>query len=298
MSWLWRSEHIGWLSPYQLTPARESFKLPNSIAFILHMAISAAKPSVLWKYRHWDDAGHTQNMITKGELFFSHPHNFNDPFEFHWLEKMPKKPAEIDALARAMCAVHCKNNPRVNRKEQYNHLLADLKERAKRRGKVSPTETQITIGVYCLAERHDDLLMWSHYANQHTGVCLGIDTSALPKAVLPVRYAKERPVLDAWEYTGTNHQQFVNLSLSKGDVWAYEREWRTIYNLGAHSFRGCVTHVIVGARASHKTRNEVRKATRDSGATVYHASLSTVEYGLTFKPKIPKQALNDPHPGR
>ena len=34
--------------------------------------------------------------------------------------------------------------------------------------------------VYCLSERCDSSLMWSHYTASHTGICLEFDALAVP----------------------------------------------------------------------------------------------------------------------
>ena len=40
-------------------------------------------------------------------------------------------------------------------------------------------------GVCCLSEKHDDVLMWSHYSNGHKGFCLKFETSYEPFYIRP-----------------------------------------------------------------------------------------------------------------
>ena len=53
--------------------------------------------------------------------------------------------------------------------------------------------------VFCLSETHDNLLMWSHYAQNHTGAVikfLSLPEVDFPIIVAqPVRYTRQMPLL-------------------------------------------------------------------------------------------------------
>jgi hypothetical protein len=59
-------------------------------------------PERLWKYRTWNDR--TISTIQSGELYFAPMHKLNDPFEFRWRDRFTRDPAQIDFLARELCA--------------------------------------------------------------------------------------------------------------------------------------------------------------------------------------------------
>jgi len=94
-------------------------------------------------------------------------------------------------------------------------------------------EHRENIGVLSLSECSDNLLMWSHYADEHRGFVIAIDEThpALneqrtetdefhhPRRVL---YADEKPVPHLMDMDGTS------LLLTKSRDWAYEQEWRVI----------------------------------------------------------------------
>ena len=101
------------------------------------------------------------------------------------------------------------------------------------------------IGVTCFAERPDNVLMWSHYANKHTGFCVEYDFSKLKsieaKSMLfPVIYSKNRAVLPLvfFDFSDIKNVKLVENSLPipeivealliKSEVWQYEEEWRII----------------------------------------------------------------------
>lgn len=53
-----------------------------------------------------------------------------------------------------------------------------------------------SIGVLCLSERPDDILLWSHYADNHSGLCLEFDVASHPQTfprLNPVVYQSRYP---------------------------------------------------------------------------------------------------------
>lgn len=93
-------------------------------------------------------------------------------------------------------------------------------------------------GIISLSERCDDILMWSHYANDHKGLCVGIDSDFLAewndvchssrndkKSVQPIIYSKHRSVSDK----GTQgFEHFFDCFFVKSKGWCYEKEFRVV----------------------------------------------------------------------
>jgi hypothetical protein len=77
-------------------------------------------------------------------------------------------------------------------------------------------------GVLCFSEDWLDPVLWSHYANKHSGIALGFDIPS-PK-LLPVKYEKDR-----FEFPGDLTDEGVDrFLLTKFESWRYEREARVI----------------------------------------------------------------------
>lgn len=128
------------------------------------------------------------------------------------------------------------------------------------------------VGVLCLTEKPDNLLMWAHYAASHQGFVIEFDgTNEFFNRrrhdeddffhLRKVSYAKKRPSVAISDLSG------FEAFLTKGEDWAYEQEWRmmvpladatTIYSqppIPVHLFafpKRTVRAVIVGARASEE----------------------------------------------
>jgi hypothetical protein len=47
------------------------------------------------------------------------------------------------------------------------------------------------VGVLCFSEKYDNILMWSHYAKSHTGLCVEFSRSQYLRFALKVQYVEE-----------------------------------------------------------------------------------------------------------
>lgn len=85
------------------------------------------------------------------------------------------------------------------------------------------------IGLYCLTERNDSILMWSHYAAEHKGYCLEFSASDYTPVfgtAQKVSYADTYPEIS---FYNTPNQDKVSLTfLTKYREWEYEYEWRIV----------------------------------------------------------------------
>ena len=89
------------------------------------------------------------------------------------------------------------------------------------------------IAVLCLAQKGDNYLLWSHYANKHTGVAIGIDVShpCFAPAFLNdlVDYDVNRLEIDWGDFSSSPTKMLEHLRLilrRKDKPWDYEKEHR------------------------------------------------------------------------
>ena len=89
------------------------------------------------------------------------------------------------------------------------------------------------LGVISLSEINDDILMWSHYAEGHTGFCIEFERShdnALGRydECLPVIYDSAKvPSFEPKDIEIQKDPMLVILT-TKAPNWSYEKEWRLI----------------------------------------------------------------------
>jgi hypothetical protein len=95
-------------------------------------------------------------------------------------------------------------------------------------------------GVFCLSSRYDSPLMWSHYADQHRGICVEFDVSKLPAGTIRgVRYGDSREVrasaIQSWlrdDNVGARQEIESACLLTKSTDWKYEEEYRLLGSVG------------------------------------------------------------------
>ncbi len=210
----------------------------------------------LYKYRSLAEGvarDRTLQILEKNELWYSKASGFNDSFDcnFQIALKTDQEWADIfgtglDKLGHALAKGAAELGKRFLSDKQ---LQAFSKQR--RSGKKEKRSWTITIqdkegreldpaeffnkrqeehlqrlyrildesfGVLTLSEIPDDILMWSHYANNHEGICLEFDPRLHPGAfprLSPVRYQ------EAYPYIPTFFPDVVQL-LSKKKTAKYE----------------------------------------------------------------------------
>jgi Protein of unknown function (DUF2971) len=149
-------------------------------------------------------------------------------------------------------------------------------------------------GMVCLSEVKDDILMWSHYADGHRGVCLVFEPQS-PKdsdffgMILPVHYQASIPEVNIYK-DRSEEDRVMAMLLTKAKAWCYEREWRFVH-LGGGSgwFRipdGVISGVILGAKMPDADRDSVRELVNGLGREVslQEAVFNESTYSLDIRP--------------
>ncbi len=86
------------------------------------------------------------------------------------------------------------------------------------------------IALFCVSEINDNILMWSHYAKNHTGVVIEFHCTedSVLTCAKPVEYTKSLPVLNEVPIGSEALTSYYieTLCYAKSIDWAYEKEWR------------------------------------------------------------------------
>lgn len=131
-------------------------------------------------------------------------------------------------------------------------------------------------GVLCLSSKFDSPLMWSHYANQHRGVCVEYDVSeSAPQALHEVSYGESREVLASQIRDWVLHDNLAARRaidkaclLTKSREWAYEGEWRLLGQVGLQESPMKLKSVIFGMRCAGVLKYTVVKALQGGAQNV------------------------------
>jgi Protein of unknown function (DUF2971) len=250
------------------------------------------KPKRLYKY----DAISLQALqnLKRQIVYFGSPTRFNDPYD------CATKPLFINPDKKQLDAIRhhylTSSSVPMDKKIQFRDLsdekLSEVLLRSCRQVFDEILESFVQQrGITCFSEKNDDLLMWSHYADKSTGMCLEFDTSFSPfEKVVPVKYVEEMPTLPITPSLLDGDIDTVQeLYCVKSTAWAYEREWRGIHQQRDTAFT-YESKCLKGIYFSDKTPDELVEIVclilRGQNETVqFHSgSRSTVEFKMEFTP--------------
>jgi len=194
------------------------------------------RPSTLYKYRSCDNNFHL-NLLKKRQIYFAAPNEFNDPFD-------GRIPTRGDLVTYEECLEWNLNTINIvhsdkdqNEVRKYAKIVTDAKQLMHPDKLNKESEEQLDgwtnrIGLISLSEEPDNILLWSHYGNNHQGFSVGLDTNSLIEDydfdfIEAINYQSEYPLISGLEPT---NEQFYKKFFYKSSLWEYEREWRVSKN--------------------------------------------------------------------
>ena len=266
---------------------------------------------------------------------WSSPKLFNDPFDFpvsmdftftgeaiaealtDELVKMAYGPEEPIGDPNNQFVRACLLNRRLRNRPPAEDFRAFMTEanaetikrfedgQIQRRGFLSEFRDQFA--VFCVSAKKDDLLMWAHYAKDHTG-CV-IQFRCLPEldrplsAAIKVNYVENYPLIGRVdEYvkhlTGQSEIDYDNLfkifAFTKSRHWAYEDEWRCVSKLHNHEtgfdyepfIQEEFEAIYIGHRASQEQehKNSILNAlgSKYPNTKIFSSSVNIQNYSMAF----------------
>jgi len=250
---------------------------PNShklLTALQRTGIEAHAPDKpLYKYVDLDTC---EKILSNRSFKFSSPLAFNDPFEFndHLIDFTYNKSDLKKLIDRT--------------KESMNnaHRRKLLNETLKTPTKVLKAYTQAfnkekeSCGVCCFSKAFDKTLMWSHYADKHTGVCLVFSINPLGNdndfMMLSVRYTHEiKPI----NYFRDQDIVLFNWIFTKSHVWSYEEEVRLYLNFnGFVRFeKPCLKEIHFGVKTPEEKIRKIKQLIIDKGFQVNRITKMSID---------------------
>ena len=258
-------------------------------------------PPLVYKYRNWTDQYH-KDLLLKNELFFTSPKDFNDPFDC----RIPYDYSFIATEDRIKAYI---NKKREDHKDESTFKGNDLEKILKdfeNRLRNEPNQIQKQFndlyfdgvdkhfGVLSLSERWNSILMWSHYADNHKGYCIGFWEEKLRNSFIAtggrVIYPPQNyfPRIDPM---GDFLENMIRQSHTKSSEWNYEKEYRLAKIFYPQIARNeeriqkfpdeFISEIIIGLNASQQTRDDLLQIGRQKNINVYKAVKSPFKFELT-----------------
>ncbi|AIW18573.1 DUF2971 domain-containing protein [Vibrio coralliilyticus] len=143
---------------------------------------------ILYKYRDFSSLRFLFDIFLNNRLYAAKYTSLNDPMEGHYLIK-----------------------PDVSLSSEARNLIKDTKD---------------SYGIVSLSQDDDNQLMWSHYANGHNGIAIGVIVNESDCSLEPIRYTG---LSELSNFAQDNPEHTAKKILTyKHEFWLYENEHRAL----------------------------------------------------------------------
>ena len=247
-------------------------------------------PKHLYKYRSINSRG-VKDIFLKQKVYFTDSTNFDDPFECRPILTFHKSSLKREKVLKDLTKDKFPSADKRTIKKLMRgkkHLLTD--QHTLRNAYDAFVKT---IGIYCLSEKNDDLLMWSLYSDSHRGFCIEFDPSpehTLFWEAFKVIYWEEYPTVNIMDIGKAD--EFRKALLTKSIHWKNQEEWRILRTEqeggpGLKNFSPeLLTGVIIGALMCDEDKNILLNWINQypTKINIYQAKLNTQRYQLDIVP--------------
>lgn len=283
----------------------------------------ANKPEHLYKYLTFSE--NTLNLLCMLQAYYADPSQFNDPLDCRPIIVNDLELADLrEVYSKLILRKAEKQFTRSLRKlkfpkektAQRAYLLANSEvEQALSDFEYSATEFEtkqrsdylekcysgviqdeivntFKKGVLCLSRKFDSPLMWSHYANQHKGLCIEYDMrSVKDEHVQEVIYGGSREILTSeineWLDNPENDTRIKQVCLlTKSGEWRYESEWRIFGPIGLGNSLPPIKSVIFGFKCPDVTIYTVMRAMMSDNRKLKFWKMANEGVGFELKRKL------------
>ena len=289
-------------APYYPSPSIEPMLTAMAVASYMEKRLFLANgnyPRFLYRYISFNpdeekSIDRLRDIVVRSELWLSSIHDFNDPFDMAAHIKFEGTTEEKKNFLNQMY----RNTPQLEKvkwkekQKKINELMANpnLPEQLFRNGYQKNMDL---IGVCCFTLDPRNILMWSHYSSNHTGLVLQFEAARHIEVLarpLQIGYSKNYPIIN---WLNKEDVEVENILLRKHIGWEYEQEWRIIHPWGARSYLqyhpSGLRGIILGCRAESQSVKKLkdllteRERLGHSMPQIYRAHKHPRDYNLIIK---------------
>lgn len=144
-----------------------------------------------YKYRNFDNEIFLKDIFKNNEMYASAFDKLNDPMDSFFEHKSSVNKSFLDEIHN----------------DKYKHKVLSL------------------------SETYDNILMWTHYANNHTGIVIGVNIEENDNIYIDkVEYKSKLPEFDSSKENDTNYKKKFakKVLMTKLLPWKYEQEIRVL----------------------------------------------------------------------
>ncbi|MBA6234389.1 DUF2971 domain-containing protein [Colwellia sp. MB3u-28] len=287
--------------------------------------MSLEQPVKIYRYRDFSE--YTVDSLCMDQLFFANPNSFNDPMDCQptiesdsdnielraILSELIKNRVETETLSTLKSAkinlqnsnTYARDLARTNVNDELARIsyYATNPEYEEQGTSTEEAENWILLGeirreiinkynkgVCCFSSSYESSLLWSHYGDQHQGLCVGYSLSRNPAPILHKviyddnRVLKTSLIAQAMLQNDLNAKKQLDdrVLLRKATPWKYEDEWRIFDSVGLNDSPLAMTDITFGLRCPSSIMHTIINALkdRDDGIDFYQMRQISGSYEL------------------
>lgn len=182
-------------------------------------------PKKLYKYMTVNE--NTIDALINQYIWCGCTNKLNDPYEC----KVNVSKSEIELF---MNKANPHNQDLLNKLSKYERKIVTKKlgenfDKARKIATQFINNNKDSVKLASLSETNDNILMWSHYAANHSGICVEYLMSEIINAtscIFPVIYSE--CMIGISQLYPRADIGIIKQFTTKAHIWSYEREWRII----------------------------------------------------------------------
>lgn len=223
----------------------------KEVAILLKSVETGVLPSRVFKFR--DIGARTFEIFEKATLWFAKADSFNDPFDCNLSETHGHTLSDYQSYLETLSLDKKVYVELLNLFHTQPNEVRNICIKA-RNGAINSR------GILSLAGTQNNILLWSHYAQNHTGLALAFDMVEDPEFFLTPYAVKYKDSYTELNYFHNRHETIRRNISTKSTDWAYEKEVRIVKpESRAWEFnRNCLREVYFGCKASDINIAEIR----------------------------------------
>jgi hypothetical protein len=210
--------------------------------------------------------------LNQAQLWACKPSDFNDPFEFRLKRSSTAK--GLEEFRKTNCG-----NPEIEKMTDSELTKFGIEEYEKEFHK---------LGVVCFSKANNSILMWTHYSDQHKGICLEFalknGQSIVNAGFHKIEYTKKYPAINFEKVWCKDGESLAEILWTKSEEWDYEREFRLIIRSGGKLIdyppQLQLSGIIFGFRTSKKNKKLIKDIFKGKDINFQQIQLVDEEFRL------------------
>ncbi|EJG1695046.1 DUF2971 domain-containing protein [Vibrio parahaemolyticus] len=235
-------------------------------------------PEVLYKYRTIEQL---EMILDNHSFWFASPNTFNDPFDcsLSEVDSYELGDARTHFLSIGIEERHVSKSIEMFQKDplKLQELVTTIKDK-----------TINNKGILSLSACHDDILMWSHYADYHQGAVIGLEVRKdLEFFLMPIKI-DYRDTYEVLNYLKDPQKATIDTLKVKSSEWRYENEIR-IYKDGS-GLRAvnpkAIKEIRFGVKTSEESIEKIKEICAKKGfehISFYRAKKAHGQFAVEFE---------------